>query len=77
MSWNAGGGSRNLPAILIKKGFHFFSIQDAHAEQMAQLHDTHIFVLRQDQCIAIRKPGEVQTIAHSSNKNFSRRGGLP
>ena len=64
MSWNAGGGARNLPAILIEKGYHFFAIQEAHEDQMAQLHDTHNFVLEQDQCIAIRKPGEIQTIAH-------------
>ena len=77
MSWNAGGGARNLPAILIEKGYHFFAIQEAHEDQMAQLHDTHIFVLEQDQCTAIRKSGEVQTIAHSGNKTIKwQRGGL-
>ena len=70
MSWNAGGGARNLPAILIEKGYHFFAIQEAHEDQMAQLHDTHNFVLEQDQCIAIRKPGEIQTIAHFRDKTI-------
>ena len=45
MSWNAGGGARNLPAILIEKGYHFFAIQEAHEDQMAQLHDTPQFCL--------------------------------
>ena len=70
MSWSAGGGARNLPAILIDKGYHFFAIQEAHADQMAQLHGTHNFVLQQDPCIAIREPGEIQTIAHFRDKTI-------
>ena len=68
MSWNAGGGAQNLSAILIDQGYHLLAIQEAHAEQMAQLHETHNFVLEQNQCIAIRKPGEIQTIAHFRGK---------
>ena len=37
---------------------------------MAQLHETHNFVLEQNQCIAIRKPGGLQTIAHFSDKTI-------
>jgi len=45
LSWNAGGGARLLPEVLKEKGYHFFAIQEARAEQMLQLEDTHNFVL--------------------------------
>ena len=34
---------------LDRQGLHAFAIQEAHAEQMAQLHETHNFVLEQNQ----------------------------
>jgi hypothetical protein len=37
---------------------------------MAQLYATHKCVLEQDQGIAIRKPGEIQTIAHFRDKTI-------
>ena len=65
MSWNAGGGARKLPTVLDELGYHVFAIQEAHADQMHQLHK-HNWVLQQDQCIATRKPNRVQTVAHAS-----------
>ena len=32
MSWNAGGGARQLPTVLREKGYHVFAIQEAHVE---------------------------------------------
>ncbi|MFM7979585.1 MAG: hypothetical protein ACKPKO_09750, partial [Candidatus Fonsibacter sp.] len=63
MSWNAGGGARLLPQVLKEKGYHLFAIQEAHEDQMAQLGDTDSFVLQAAQCIVVRKPIEVCTIA--------------
>jgi hypothetical protein len=63
MSWNAGGGARKLPAVLDDVGYHIIAIQEAHADQMHQM-TRHNWVLRQDQCIAARKPNRVETIGH-------------
>ena len=45
MSWNAGGGARQLPTdVLEEKEYEFFAIQEAHVEQMPELEETHNFV---------------------------------
>jgi hypothetical protein len=46
-------------------GYHVFAIQEAHADQMHQMHK-HNWVLQQDQRIATRKPNRVQSVAHAS-----------
>jgi len=65
MSWIAGGGARNLATVLDEVGYHVFAIQEAHADQMHQMHK-YSWVLQQDQRIATRKPNRVHTVAHAS-----------
>ena len=48
MSWNAGGGARQLPTVLLEKECQVFAIQEAHVEQMLQLGTTHNVVLENE-----------------------------
>ena len=71
MSWSAGRGARLLPTVLKDKGYHFFAIQEAHAEQMRQLGTTHNFVFEENQRMAALFPHEVELIAHKSTNMIS------
>jgi len=72
MSWNAGGGARQLPTdVLEEKAYEFFAIQEAHVEQMRQLGTTHNFVFQENQCIVALFPHEVELIAHKSTNMIS------
>ena len=52
MSWNAGGGARQLPTdVLEEKEYEFFATQEARVEQMLQLEDTHNFVLEENNAL--------------------------
>ena len=72
MSWNAGGGARQLPTVLLEeKEYEFFATQEAHVEQMRQLGTTHTFVVEDNQCIVAFFPHEVELIAQKSTNMIS------
>ena len=42
MSWNAGGGARELPALLDQLGHHVFATQEAHQQHYVAVGHTQV-----------------------------------
>ena len=62
MSWNAGGGAKNLAGVIDEVGNHIVAIQEAYIEKL-QVLDRWNFVCENDQFIACRKPSTIKTLA--------------